>query len=260
MQEENNTISLHYKKLGQGPPLLILHGLFGSLDNWQTIANGLADQFTIYLIDLRNHGKSPHHPLMNYHLMAQDLVRFVHEHNLREVNIIGHSMGGKVVMELLATDETLVHKAMVVDIGIKAYKGGHEEIFKAMFSLNLDKLTKRSEAEEGLIPFIPDFGVRQFILKNLDRKHDQKFVWKLNLEAIYQNYKNINESLSPDHRIYIPVCFVLGSKSNYVTNEDREEIKIYFSEAEFVTIENAGHWIHADQPVKMVEVIKEYFV
>lgn len=259
MLKENNTISLHYKKLGSGPPLLILHGLFGSLDNWQTVANSLVEYYTVYLIDLRNHGKSPHHPQMNYELMAEDLIRFIQEHKLHTVNMIGHSMGGKVLMKLLTIGESLIHKAMVVDIGIKAYHGGHEEIFKAMFSLDLDHITKRSEAEAGLLPFIPEFGVRQFILKNLDRKQDQKFEWKLNLHAIYKNYASINESLFPDHRIFKPVCFVLGSKSSYVSKEDCKEIKIYFPESEFVTVENAGHWIHADQPVKMVEVIRNFF-
>ncbi len=255
-----NPVSLNIKIQGNGPPILILHGLFGSLDNWQTIANALSNEFTIYLIDLRNHGKSPHTEAFSYTLMANDIMYMIQKYQLVKPFMIGHSMGGKVVLELINLYPNDIGKSIIIDIATKLYPRGHDEIFKSMLGLDIKKINKRSEAEFELSKTILDQTVRQFILKNLDRDQNQQFVWKLNLKSLFENYNEITQEIKPSKPIINKILFIRGDRSNYILDKDQLDIKKYYPNSSFVTIADAGHWVHADQPIRLVEIIKSYCI
>ncbi|MBK9270849.1 MAG: alpha/beta fold hydrolase [Saprospiraceae bacterium] len=253
------SVKLHFKKQGSGPALYILHGLLGSLDNWQTVANSLTDEFTVFLVDLRNHGRSPHTQDMNYPLMAADVLQLIEEQSTEPVFILGHSMGGKVVMQCLAENSDLFRKAIIADIGPKKYAGGHESILQAMSSMDLSQLAKRSDADELLKISIPDFGTRQFILKNLDRASENGFQWKCNLTAIIANYPKIMDKIKFENPVATPVLFLSGGNSNYISLDDHNSIRYMFSKAQFQSITDAGHWVHAEKTKETIEAIKKYF-
>jgi len=254
------TIKLNYKHSGSGPVVIILHGLFGSLDNWQSMAKMLSENFSVYCLDLRNHGKSPHTEEFSIPLMAKDVIQFMDDHLLTEANVIGHSMGGKVALEMLNQENELIDMIIVLDIAPKSYPKGHEQIFKAMFSLDLQSLISRKQADEQLQELIPDYTVRQFILKNLDRNKVGKFIWKVNLEAIYKNYDEINKEIIFDHPVLNEVLFVKGSLSKYILDEDEKKIKESLPNASFIEVKGAGHWIHADKPNELLEVINQFLL
>lgn len=253
------TVALHYKKSGSGPPLYILHGLLGSLDNWQTVANALSDSYTVFLVDLRNHGRSPHTRHMDYPSMAADLLRLIDETTREEIFLCGHSMGGKVVMQAMADAPEKIRKAMVVDISPRRYPGGHEIILDAMLSMPIDHIVKRADAESFLAGKIPDLVTRQFILKNLDRLPNNKFSWKCNLTAIIDSYGQICASVEPQTPLETPVCFLLGGRSNYMPPTEYPKVKALFTNAEFHLVEGAGHWIHAEKPVEVIREMKNWF-
>jgi pimeloyl-ACP methyl ester carboxylesterase len=253
------TIKLHYKHSGSGPVVIILHGLFGSLDNWQTMSRLLSEHYSVYCLDLRNHGKSPHTDDFSIGLMAADVVNFIKDHGFLSVHLIGHSMGGKVALEMLNFKSNIIDKVMILDIAPKSYPKGHEQIFKAMFSLDLQSLSSRNSADEQLKLSIPDFTVRQFILKNLDRDKEGKFVWKVNLNAVYKNYDEINKEIIFKHRVLNEVLFVKGSLSFYILKDDEQIIKQVLPNAKFYEIEGAGHWIHADKPEELKRLIIQFF-
>ncbi|MBK8956651.1 MAG: alpha/beta fold hydrolase [Saprospiraceae bacterium] len=250
---------LNSKQQGSGHVLIILHGLFGSLDNWQSMARKLSEYFTVITLDLRNHGKSFHHPEMNYRVMADDLLEFIQTHQIPDCHLIGHSMGGKVILELIKREWQTQHKAMVLDISPKAYPNVHNEILHAMIQLPLNELNNRQELDQALSAFIKEFEIRQFILKNVDRNERGRFSWKLNLEALNRCYPEISKAIEIDHPIQNEICFVRGSRSPYILETDLEILKNTFIHSRFITIENAGHWIHVDQPDLLFQSIVDYF-
>lgn len=247
-------MELNFKTYGEGDPVVILHGLFGTLDNWQTTARQLAEHYTVYVPDLRNHGRSPHLPDMTYALMAEDLKAFMEAHWMFKAHIIGHSMGGKVAMQFALHNPDMTDKLIVVDIAPKAYEGGHQEIFDALFAMDLSKISERSEAEAFLAARIPERGVQQFLLKNLTRNKDGSYEWKMNLGVIYEHYADILAPVSGD-AFEGPSLFIRGGESQYILDSDLPEIQHYFPKAELSTIENAGHWVHADQPAALLEEV-----
>lgn len=250
---------LHYKKSGTGPPLVILHGLFGMLDNWQTIAKHLESRFTIYLIDQRNHGRSPHTEDHSYQLMAEDLYDFFQQQHINKAIIMGHSMGGKTAMQFAINHPSMIEKLIVVDMGIKRYPGGHDSIFDALQAFDTTAVTKRSEAEAMLSTTIPDAGVRQFVLKNLTRNPDASYQWKFNLPTLVKNYEeNILAPITIEHPCNIPALFIRGENSNYIGDNDWPAIQLVFPAAELKTISNAGHWVHADQPEALLKEVLHF--
>lgn len=254
-------MKLHYKVSGQGEPLVILHGLFGMLDNWQTIANNLEQDFTVYLVDQRNHGRSPHSEVHTYPAMANDLYDFFIQTGITSANILGHSMGGKTAMQFALTHPNEVKKLIVVDIGIKRYSGGHDEIFEALLSVDLTQVHYRSDAEKILVERIPDFGVRQFLLKSLQRNHDGTYQWKFNLHTLKENYEsNILTEISAMHVFTGETLFVKGGNSDYLSQSDFADIQLLFPIAKLIEVPNAGHWVHADQPQKLVELIRTFII
>lgn len=243
------TMQLNYKEFGQGEPLIILHGLFGTLDNWATLGKKLAEQFSVYLIDQRNHGRSPHTDVHNYPSMAKDIRTFMEQHWMLDgAYVMGHSMGGKTAMQLALTHPELVKKLVVVDIAPKRYPGNHETIFQALVNLHPENLTERSEAEEKLARYIPEAGIRQFLMKNLTRRPQGGFEYKMNLPVIQQHYEEILDAVSSDHPFEGPALFLKGGNSTYVEKEDEPEIKNLFPKAIIKTIPNSGHWVNAEQP------------
>ena len=255
---QDTIIELNYKSFGQGEPVIILHGLFGMLDNWQTIAKELADHYQVFLLDLRNHGKSPHTDEMNYELMCEDLLHFMDDHWIYRAKIIGHSMGGKLAMQFVKEHEDRVKKLVVVDIAPKRYKGNHMPIFEVLQGLDLEKLSSRNQIDDILQESIDSFGVRQFLMKNLKRNKEGGFRMKMNLSALYNNYNAILAGISFEETISVPSLFIRGAESPYVTDEDWKELKNSFSDSQLVTIDHAGHWVHADQKDQLVASLFEF--
>lgn len=241
---------LNFKQYGKDyRPLVILHGLMGSLDNWQSLARRWSEHFPVYILDQRNHGKSPHSEDFSYHAMVEDLLEFILEHDLRDINLLGHSMGGKTAMLFALKYPQYVGKLIVADIGPKRYSGGLEYIFEAMQSLDLDEIETREEAEKAIRKNIPSAAVARFILKNLRRDSDGKgYEWKINLDTVIGGYREILDFDSEGRVFNKPTLFIKGEHSDYIDPEEFESYKKIFPKAALKTIEGAGHWLHADNP------------
>jgi len=253
-----NHPELFSREFGAGAPVLILHGLFGFSDNWQTIAKGLADEYLVVTPDLRNHGRSPHLPGHTYPEMAEDLKFFMEEKWMFQAAVIGHSMGGKAAMQLALAHPDLVEKLIVVDMEPGQADDNHSDIFQALLDLDLSGMKERSEADTFLTERIPDFGTRQFLLKNITREDDGSFAWKMNLSALWKHYSDILAPVSGPTPFEKPTLFIRGSRSNYIKDSDWEPTKRLFPNAELATIEGAGHWVHADKPKELLEVLKGF--
>lgn len=250
-------MELNFKTFGQGPPLVILHGLFGTLDNWQTLAKRWAETYTVYLVDQRNHGRSPHLDTHSYPEMAADLAQFLEKEWVHRCHLLGHSMGGKTAMQLAMDFPDLIEKLIVVDITPRRYPSGHDEIFEALTSVRPAEITERSLAQKRLTEKIGDPGVVQFLLKNLTRRPEGGFRWKMNLAVLRKEYDKILMDLSGEP-FTGPSLFIRGERSNYVHDEDMSLVKKYFTEAELVTIDGAGHWVHAERPDALYEAVSEF--
>ncbi len=252
-------MKLHYKEFGSGPPLIILHGLFGSLDNWQTIARQLAEDFTVFILDLRNHGRSPHSEEHSYEAMCEDLLSFMEEHWIFETNLLGHSMGGKLAMHFALHQGDKVEKLVVVDIAPKAYPGGHEVIFQALRALPLEEISSRAQAEAWLSGAIISKPIRQFLLKNMGRDKDNHFFWKPNIEVLHRQYSEILREIdgTPFEK---PTLFIRGGRSAYIQEEDFASIRKLFPQAMFHTIPDAGHWVHAEASKEFVQVVRNFLL
>jgi len=252
--------SLNFKKLGKGPPLIILHGLFGMLDNWQTMSKHLANQYEVWLIDQPNHGKSPHYTNFNYYMLSSHIESFIISNKLTSAHILGHSMGGKTAMQLAMDAPELVDKLIVVDIAPKTYLPGHDLIFKAFFSVKLSEIQNRKQAEAAMAEIIDDKGILLFLLKNLNRSSDGSYKWKANVQSLYDNYQSIiDNSLGPFQQFDKPTLFVKGGASpRYIEMDDWPNMLEYFPEAKLEVIEGAGHWVHAQKPKELHEVIVNF--
>ncbi len=251
-------MQLHCKQLGQGEPLVLLHGLFGQADNWFGVAPKLAEKFRVIALDLRNHGNSPHHPEMDYPLMAADVDRFFATHKLESAHVIGHSMGGKVAMQLALDFPARVQKLVVVDMAPRAYQRMHDPIFEALLALDLAAFQTRQQIEAALAPEISSLNLRRFLLKNLGRDEHGRFVWKMNLRGVAENYGRLGEVLTSKEPFPKPTLFIRGAKSDYINATDALEIKNYFPAAQIATIEAAKHWVHADAPEEFVRLVREF--
>lgn len=250
---------LHSIILGEGKPVLVLHGFLGMLDNWKTIGKQLADDgFQAHLIDQRNHGNSFHSDEFNYDLLAEDVYRYCTHYQLTNVTVIGHSMGGKTAMNLAMEHPGLVEKLVVVDIAPKTYPPHHADVLAGLLSLDLENLQSRQEADDQLKKYIPDFGVRQFLLKNLYRETSGKFGLKCNLKVLSQAEHLIGETFPQDTKFEKPVLFLKGQNSSYIEENDRVAIEKYFPKASIFEIPNAGHWLHAENPKAFYEKLLSF--
>lgn len=251
-------MTLNYRKQGTGPDLVILHGFLGSLDNWQTQARNLEDEYTVWTLDLRNHGRSPHADEHTYQIMATDLSAFCDEHELGKFHLLGHSMGAKVAMYFADQHSECVDKLILVDMGMKAYTGGHEEILDALNDLPVNEITSRQEAENHLSKRIRDLGIRQFLLKNLARKPGNEYEWRFNLPALTKAYPNILEAYEPSKPYEGNTIFIRGGKSPYVADGDWDEILLAFPNAALATIPKAGHWIHVEAMDPFLKEVRQF--
>ena len=252
---------LHYRALGDTTPdhssIIILHGIFGTSDNWQTFGKALSEHYQVFLVDLRNHGHSPHSDQFDYPAMADDLKEFVEQHTLGKPTILGHSMGGKVAMFFAIQHPDLLSKLIVIDIAPRAYPVHHQSALAGLGAVDIAAIQSRQEAEEQMEPHVPEIGVRQFLLKNLKRAHSG-FAWKLNLPVIRDNIEAVGMEVPEDTVFEQPTLFVRGEKSDYVKDEDEESIKRIFPAARIITIKGAGHWIHAEQPKPLLEEVSHF--
>jgi len=253
------SVTINYKVYGEGEPVIILHGLFGTLDNWQTFAKRLAEHYMVYVIDQRDHGKSSHTDEFNYQLLADDLATFMESQWIHEARLIGHSMGGKTVMQFAEDHTDMVEQMVVVDIAPVAYEPGHNTIFEALLAVNIDKVESRGEVEAVLGQYIADQGVRLFLMKNLKRKKEGGFEWKMNLPLLHREYPNIISNVAGDAEVDVDCLFVGGGKSKYIDKNASDTIAKKYSNSKLVMIPEAGHWIHAEQPDKLYQLVTEYF-
>ncbi len=251
-------MKLNFKTFGTGQPLIILHGLFGSLDNWQTIGKGLSEHFRIYLIDQRNHGYSPHSDAFNYELMVADLDELIIDEGLENVYLMGHSMGGKAAMHYAISHPQKVEKLIVIDIAPKYYPPHHADVFEGFHAVKLEEVKSRKDAESMLEPVIKNMGTRLFILKNLMRDDNGGFKWKINLDSLETHIDEVGQGLSEGDLFEGETLFLGGGKSNYIAESDHEMIKGYFPKASIKYVPNAGHWVHADNPKDMFHMIMAF--
>jgi len=250
-------MKLHYQINGHGRPVLIIHGLFGSLDNWRMIVKQLSEHAQVITVDLRNHGRSPHSTEQNYKLMAEDIAELLQELRISNIDLIGHSVGGKVAMAFSHYYPDYCNKLVVVDIAPKQYQQEHDVIFKALLSLDLSLYSKRNEVDAVLAKTITDKAIRQFLLMNLDITGDM-VTWRINLQGLFDNYPQLLQAVCENQIITIPACFIRGGRSNYILNEDIEQISSLYSNSEVHTIEKAGHWVHAEQPQAFLIKVNEF--
>ena len=251
-------LQLYYKKYGTvGQPIVILHGLLGMGDNWLSIAQKLAQNHILYVVDQRNHGKSFHSDGMNYELMAQDVHNLMTHEALENVILIGHSMGGKTAMMFANLYPHTLLKLIIVDIAPKQYRASHQHYFDAIKQINLHA-TSRKEIEDKLVQTIQNKDEVLFLLKNLYRTESGDFGIRFNLNAIENNYMEIVKAIKFNSPIDIPTLFVKGHASDYILDGDCESIKSHFLNATFETIENSGHWVHADNPIGFLTCITKF--
>jgi len=232
-----------------------MHGVFGSSDNWQTLGKEFAEKYRVFLVDLRNHVKSPHSDDFNYDLMVDDVIELMEDEKLKDAHILGHSMGGKVAMHLATKYPERVDSLIVVDIAPKYYPPHHQQIFEGFRSVDLKSLENRKDADDQMSSVISNMGVRQFILKNLDRDKDGNFSWKLNIDAIEKAASEVGSGLDEGVHFEGKTLFISGSKSDYIQREDHELIHSLFPNANILTIKDAGHWVHAEKPTELKESV-----
>ena len=252
-------MELFYREYGQGEPLIILHGLFGSADNWMTQARVLGEHFHVYTVDQRNHGLSPHSPEHDYLAMTEDLNTFFMQRGLQKAIVLGHSMGGKTAMNFALKYPDKVVKLVVVDIMPKPYPVHHDKILDGLKAMPLRELTSRSEADQVLSHYVKEPDVRQFLLKNLSRAQEGGFVWKINLTAINQNIEAMTASLVVQGEYTGPALFIIGERSNYYAFGDEDLIFKFFPNYKLVELET-GHWVQAEKPKEFVDAVLHFLL
>ncbi len=261
-------MKLHFRKYGEGKPLIILHGLFGSADNWNSLVKEYSNHFCVYVIDLRNHGLSPHEEQFNYAVMSADLLEFFSSENIVRSSIIGHSMGGKVLMEFLSSNASKVDHAIIVDISPKYYPPHHQKVLEALNSVSLEEMSSRKSVEEVISPILNDMATTQFLLKNiywLDVEEEgatkSRLAWRFNLKDISRQIDEVGKaSPKSDITMNVKVLFIAGEKSNYINEEDQQLIKEYYPQSEICYIVNAGHWVQAEQPKLFYEATMKFLM
>jgi pimeloyl-ACP methyl ester carboxylesterase len=251
-------MQLHFKTLGHGRAVILLHGLFGSADNWHPIALRLAERCQVFSVDQRNHGQSPHHAEMNYPLLAADVEKFFAAQKITSACVIGHSMGGKTAMQFALQFPARVEKLVVVDMAPRAYAPAHEKILAAMQALDLPSFQTRQAMEDALAAEIPNLILRRFLLKNLGRDAAGQFCWKINLRGLAENYLALGHPVTATVPFAKPTLFIRGGKSKYILPTDEPLIHELFPAAEIQTIAEASHWVHADAPEEFLRLLLNF--
>lgn len=251
-------MQLNYKKFGEGFPIIILHGLLGSLDNWQTIAKKLSEKFQVFIIDQRNHGRSPHREEFNYELLSNDLLEFFDQHQIQRAHVIGHSMGGKAAMKFALEHPDKVERLIIVDVAPGFYEEQHSNVFNALFAADVKHATSREEVEKVLREKLSnDEATVQFLLKGLQRAEPGQpgFQWKFNLKSLHKNYNKISEAITASKPFVGQTLFIKGEKSDYISAVNRDSIAKLFPNYQVSEIKGAGHWVHADKPEEFIQEV-----
>jgi esterase len=252
-------LKLHHRIKGEGDSVIImLHGLFGSLENLGGIGRLLADQLCVHSLDLRNHGRSPHHPQMNYQNMATDIINYMNDAGLEKAHLLGHSMGGKTAMQLALSNPERVKSLIVADIAPVHYPPHHDEVFEGLRQVEPAQLQSRQQADELLKNTVPELAVRQFLLKNLVKEGAGGFYWRMNLAAINHNYAHIMAGLHHDQAFSGKVLFIKGGTSDYIKPQYRDHTLLLFPNAEVKVMPNTGHWLHAEKPDLFAAIVKRF--
>jgi len=252
-------MKLHSQISGKGQALVILHGFLGMGDNWKTLSKAYAEAgYEVHLLDLRNHGKSPHSDEFDYKIMAEDVKAYFESKNLNNAILIGHSMGGKVAMFFACQYPNLLSHLIVVDISPRYYEPHHDDILESLKTLQNTKLTSRKEAENILKEKISNSGIRMFLLKNLKRDDDNTLNLKPNIDAFINNKENIGQSLPIDFTFNGKTLFIKGERSDYILNKDKRLINRHFKHNKIETISKAGHWVHAENPQSFLSKTLEF--
>ncbi|MDB2385625.1 alpha/beta fold hydrolase [Polaribacter sp.] len=249
---------LHSTIKGEGQPFLILHGYFGMSDNWKTLGNKFSENFEVHLIDQRNHGRSFQTDAFSYALLAEDLSNYISYHELKNVILLGHSMGGKTVMQFAVSNPEIINKLIVADISPKAYPPHHNAILAALNSVDFSEQKSRSQVDKKLSELIAHAGVRQFLMKNLFWKEKGLLAYRFNLKSLTENNPEVGKALPVDTVFEKPTLFLKGSKSDYITEAEYNIIEKHFPNSKIVTISNAGHWLHAENPEDFYNSVCEY--
>ncbi len=247
---------LYSKIEGAGKPLLIIHGFLGMSDNWKTLGGQFASEgFQVHILDLRNHGRSFHSDEFSYELMIQDVFEYCKANSLEKISIIGHSMGGKVGMLFATIYPEMMEKLIVADIGPKFYPQHHQDIFAGLNAVDFSKKPTRNEVEEIMSAYVPDFGTRQFLMKNLYWQEPGQLAFRFNL-AVFNKKKDVIGVALPENSVFQkPTLFIRGGKSNYILDSDFESIKKHFPDSRIETIPDVGHWLHAENPTVFFEKV-----
>lgn len=249
---------LHSRIIGEGKPFLILHGFLGMGDNWKTLANKFAENYEVHLIDQRNHGRSFHSDAFNFELLANDLLKYIKHYNLENVMLLGHSMGGKAAMLFAVTYPEIVEKLMIADISPRVYPMHHQDILAALNEVDFTVQESRKEIETVLEKYIPQFGVRQFLMKNVTRNGKEGYKYRFNLKVLTENYNEIVVGLPSFTQFDKETLFLSGENSGYIGVDDVPLIEAHFPMAKVVTVKNAGHWLHADNPRQFYDEVVSF--
>jgi esterase len=252
-------MSINFQIMGAGSPLIIIHGLFGTSDNLKSVARQLSDEYCVYLIDAPAHGDSPTCSPLTIATMAEQVVQFINDNNLSGCSLLGHSLGGKIAMEVALMHPALISKLIVADIAPVQYTRRHDDIIKGLQSIPLDNLDNRQQADSILKDYIPEAGVRSFLLKSLIKKvkNQSEWEWRFDLNGLAKNYDQL---IAPnrDGSYTSPTMFVIGSESNYVKETYRNDIVSRFPNVKSKVIHGAGHWLHAERPVAFVKICRDF--
>lgn len=240
---------LHSNILGEGKPFIILHGFLGMGDNWKTLGKEFSENgYQVHLVDQRNHGKSFHDDEFNYDVLAKDLKHYCESYGLDNIVLLGHSMGGKTAMLFASKYPEMVSKLIVADISPRFYPVHHDKILEGLGALDFNEIKTRGQADKALSKYINDFGIRQFLLKNIDRIDKDHLGLKLNLEVLTRDVAEVGEALPIHAKFDGDTLFLRGDRSEYIGTQDENIIKNHFPKAKIVTIARAGHWLHAENP------------
>jgi pimeloyl-ACP methyl ester carboxylesterase len=250
---------LHSNILGKGQPFIFLHGFLGMSDNWKTLGTQFSENnYEVHLLDQRNHGRSFHSDDFNYEVMVEDLKTYCDEHQLKDIILLGHSMGGKTAMLFAIEYPELVSKLIIADISPRYYPVHHETILKGLSALDFSTIKSRGEADDILKQYVSDFGTRQFLLKNLYWETKERLALRLNLQALKANVNEVGEALPMHSKFLNETLFLRGDKSEYIAIQDEALIKTHFPNSEIVTISNAGHWLHAENPTDFYNEVADF--
>jgi esterase len=252
-------MQLHSNILGQGQPFVILHGFLGMSDNWKTLGTKFSEEgHQVHLVDQRNHGRSFHEDQFDYEVLVEDLKAYFEAHQLKDAILLGHSMGGKTAMLFATEYPELVSKLIVADISPRFYPVHHDAILEGLCSLDFSEIKSRGEADKQLAHYVSDFGIRQFLLKNLYWKEKGQLALRMNLEVLKENVAEVGEALPIHAQFKDPTLFLRGDKSEYIAIDDEALIKRHFPMSKIGTISKAGHWLHAENPTAFFEEVMQF--